>query len=391
VPDDVIVRTTLRELDRDPATARERIGVDSEAGVLTLRGSLASRLPKERAVDVAHVVRGVRAIIDRTEVLPEPRPDYELDFAAAGALAHDPVTSGQRIAARTHQAVVLLSGSVDSNAARRIAEADVLTLPGVRDVVSHLATLPPGAARPTSEPRSDDRIAAEVDRLIRNDPWLDDSHVRVSARAGLVRLEGWVGSAAERARAENDAWAASPTGVDAMGLRLDRFIDDGTLRSAPTTQRSDGELTQALLDAFVRDPRVHPFAPTVEVRGGMVVLTGVAPNQHVARAVDDDARALPGIAGVRDDVKTLPAVYSQTDAEVRDEVARAILRDPALGPSGVEVDVLRGRVFLRGTVASNRDRLRAISIATSAPGARDVHDGLVVAPPETGVTNRQPR
>jgi osmotically-inducible protein OsmY len=235
------------------------------------------------------------------------------------------------------------------------------------------------------------RLAAQVERLVREDAWLDDSHIRVSAVDGVVRLDGWVGSAAERARAENDAWAASPAGVDAKRLRLDGFIDDGTLRANPSTRRSDGELTQALLDAFVRDPRVHPFAPTIEVRNGVVVLTGVAPNPYVARAVDDDARALPGVGDVRDEVKTLPAVYSQTDSEVRNEVAQAILRDPALGASGVSVDVLEGRVFLRGTVPSERDRLRAIAIATSAPGARDVHDGLMVAAPRAGAANMQAR
>jgi osmotically-inducible protein OsmY len=86
-------------------------------------------------------------------------------------------------------------------------------------------------------------------------------------------------------------------------------------------------------------------------------------------------------------VKTAPAVYSQTDSEIRNDVAQAMLRDPALGSSGVSVDVLEGRVFLRGTVRSERDRLRAIAIATSARGTRDVHDGLIVS----GVANMQPR
>jgi osmotically-inducible protein OsmY len=92
---------------------------------------------------------------------------------------------------------------------------------------------------------------------------------------------------------------------------------------------------------------------------------------------------------VRDQVKTLPGVYSESDADIRREVLRVIAREPGLG-AGVSVDVLNGQVFLRGTVPSNSDRLRAIAIAASPPGARDVDDGLVVAPPQTGAASMQP-
>jgi osmotically-inducible protein OsmY len=95
--------------------------------------------------------------------------------------------------------------------------------------------------------------------------------------------------------------------VDASGLVIDQFTDDGTLRATPGRARSDADLEQSLLDAFVRDPRVHPFSPAVAVRGGVVLLMGLAPNVHVARAVDDDARALPGVGAVRDELRALPA------------------------------------------------------------------------------------
>jgi osmotically-inducible protein OsmY len=385
VPDDVIVRTMERELGRDPLTAQERIGVDSQAGVLTLEGPVGSRLTKERAVRIAHVVRGVRAVVDRTEVVAFPRPDYEIDAALAEALSRDPVTAGQPIAARAHEGIALLSGTVDSDATRRIAEARALAIPGVLDAVNELAVR-------TGRP-DDRRMTAEVERLVRDDPWLDDSRVRVTVHSGVVHLDGWVGSPEERARAQSDSWAASPAGVDASGLVIDGFTDDGTLRSTPRLARSDADLEQSLLDAFVRDPRVHPFSPTIEVRGGVVALTGVAPNPHVARAVDEDARALPGAGGVRDEVRTLPAVYEQSDARVRDEILRMLSGDSQLGDVSrtVSVEVVDGRVFLRGTVRSEVDRLRLLAIATSPPGARSVDDGLVVVvAPRAGVASPQP-
>jgi osmotically-inducible protein OsmY len=321
--------------------------------------------------------------VDRTVVAVVPRPDYEIEFAVAGALAHDPATAGEPIAARAHQAVVRLSGDVDSNAARRIAVSDLLAVPGVVDVVDNLVVLP--------GKRADSKLAAQVARIVRDDPWLDDDRILVSARSGVLHLAGSVGSAAERARAENDARAASPAHVDASMLRIENWVDDGTLRSNPDVLHTDGDLDQALHDAFVRDPRIQPFVPTVDVRGRSVVLTGVAPNPEAARAVDEDARNLPGVADVRDAVRTLPAVYEQSDTAITDQVQRTMLRDPHLSAARVTVYVMKGRVYLRGEVPTDTDRLRAISIATSVPGVRDVDDGLGVAPPQLGVTNRQPK
>jgi osmotically-inducible protein OsmY len=171
---------------------------------------------------------------------------------------------------------------------------------------------------------------------------------------------------------------------------VERFIDDGTLRDRPPAPRADGDIGQSLLDAYVRDPRVAPFVPSVDVRDGVVVLTGVAPNPDAARAAGEDARHVPGVVEVRDDIKSAPTVLAESDARVREEVAAAIARDEHLASLGLQVEVLRGRVFLRGAVPSETDRLHAIALASSAAGARDVDDGLVLVP-RPGVTNPQPR
>ncbi len=51
----------------------------------------------------------------------------------------------------------------------------------------------------------------------------------------------------------------------------------------------------------------------------------------------------------------------------------------------LSVNVQNGQVFLRGTVHSEADRLHAIALATSAPGARNVEDSIVLVP-QLGVT-----
>jgi osmotically-inducible protein OsmY len=369
-----IVAVLLRELDGDDVVAREHVDVDCANGVLTLRGEVGDRLAKQRAVAIAQVVRGVRAIVDRISVVPRPRPDYELEFVAAGALANDPTTAGQAIGAHARAGVVHLAGNADSNAARQIAENDILATPGVVDVVDDLAVV--------QGKRGDAQLRSEVERVMRDDPWLDDARVRVAVEDGVVEITGIVKSAAERGRAEGDARATSPRGVDVVALRINA-VSDGTWRDQPAAARTDEELARAYVDAVARDPRVHPFLPGIQVRDRVVVITGEAPDVDAAQAAADDARNLPGVADTHVDVRVAPAV-GESDRAVLYQARGAIEHDPHLSSRHIAVEVFHGRVSLRGSVGSEADRRRAIAAVTSVPGARGVDDDLVVDPPTLG-------
>jgi osmotically-inducible protein OsmY len=366
-----IVAVLLRELHRDAAVSRERIDVDCAHGVLTMQGEVSERLAKERAVAIAQVVRGVRAIVDRITVAARPRPDYELDFVAAAALAGDPVTAGEGIGAHARAGVVHLVGNVDSNATRRIAESDVRGIPGVIEVADDLAVAPGG--------RSDGRLRSEVLRTMRDDPWLDDARVQIATQNGVVHVSGFVNSAAERARAESDARATTPRDVDVAELRI-AVTSDGTWREMPAAPRTDDEIAQAFVDAMTRDPRVRAFKPVVQVRDRVIVITGEALDADAAQAVAEDARNLPGVADSHVEIAIAPAV-DEDDRAVLFKARGAIEHDPHLAARHLVVQVFHGRVSLRGSVASEADRRRAIAAVASVPGARGVDDELTVDPP----------
>jgi osmotically-inducible protein OsmY len=352
-------------------------------GVVTLQGRVGNRLAKQRAGEIAHVARGVRAIVDLIDVTPESPPEHALEFVAASVLSHDRATMGEGILAQAHGNVVQLSGDVDSIAALRIAEQDVLGIPGVRGVFNALAVRPMSVG--------DEGLVAVVERTVRSDPWLDSSRVQVSVEQGVVSLKGWVRSAAERARAESDARAASPRDVELSALRIDAREDDATVRATPEQGIPDRDVAQALKDAFVIDPRVRSFAPTVNVRHGVVVLTGVAPNARALQAAGEDARNAPGVADVQNDMKDQAAAIRTSDEGVKTQVLGAMALDPSgLGTLPIGVNVRWGRVQLQGTVPTSADRLHAIAVAAAVPGAMDVDDGLAVVPARVGVTNAQP-
>jgi osmotically-inducible protein OsmY len=193
----------------------------------------------------------------------------------------------------------------------------------------------------------------------------------------------------EKARVEDDARMATPNELDATGLRVDRWTDDGTLRARPPLSRSDREIGQTVFDAYVADPRVHPFVPTIDVRDHVVILTGVAPNAETKAAARQDAENTTGVLDVRDDTKLMTGVVHRTDAEIRAEVLDALARDGLLRRLRLSVEVVDGCVYLRGKVHSETDRLHAIALSTSARGTRRVDDGLELVP-QLGAASMQP-
>lgn len=385
VPDATLEKVLAGELAADRAFVHPTIGITSRRGIVTLAGTVDSQWAKARAVELARVVRGVRAVVDRIDVLQRARPDYELDATVAYEVSRDPaIAEGERIVPHARDGVVNLTGLVDSAGARVVAERDVLRIQGVRSVTNHLEVSPH-----RREPGS---VEALAKRLLRDDPWLGDMDVRVRVDDDALHLAGFVAGPRQWARARVDAsLASSLVSVDMSSLSVDRGADDGTTREGPVAGRSDGDIGQALLDACVVDPRVPPFVPTVDVVAGVVVLTGVAPNPRAAFAVADDARNVVGAAAVHDDLKTVPTVYEQSDDSIAAQIRRTLAADPRLARASIDVDVRRGRVFLRGTVADAPDRVRAIDLAMIPPGARDVFDGLAVTAWPPGAASAQPQ
>ncbi len=301
ITDAQIIDVLRRELWQDAAAGREMVRLRSVGGIVTLSGTVSTRLAQLRAVEIAHVVRGVRGVVDRIVVACPPRPERELEQAVSTVLERDPVTADLGLAVHASAEVVMLSGVVGSNATRRAAEEDALSVMGVREVVDHLAVVP-GA-------RSDARLRAEATRVIRQDAWVDSSRLSIDASAGVVRLSGQVDSEVERARAQNDARAATPLAVDIGALRVVRPpADDGTLRAVAAEVPRDADIAETVAEVYSRDARLRTSMPLVEVRDGVVFLGGYTASAEAARAAEDDARNVLGVTDVRAKFPQRPSI-----------------------------------------------------------------------------------
>jgi len=74
------------------------LDVSTSQGIVTLSGSVNNILAKERSLNMAESIRGVRGVIDRIAVMPVSRSDADIRKDIQAALRQDPATESYRVA-----------------------------------------------------------------------------------------------------------------------------------------------------------------------------------------------------------------------------------------------------------------------------------------------------
>lgn len=190
-----------------------RITVDDQ---VRLAGEVADVRAKHKAVRLARQTAGRDDVLDELTVeRGEVRGVRALRQAAIATLQAEsalaevmivegreaPAESGRRgwIAVDVEDARIVLTGVLDGQVQRRLAEALCWWLPGAGDVVSRIHVEP-------SEPETDAGLASAIEVALEKDPSVNADQIAIGARDGVVRLEGVVDNE-ERARlAELDCW-----------------------------------------------------------------------------------------------------------------------------------------------------------------------------------------
>ena len=365
------------ELAYDKAVPLNDIDIRTTNGIATLSGTVSTILAKERAAQLAETVKGVRSVVNTIDVKPYwGRMDWEIESDVDQALVSDPATESWEIAAEVQNKTVYLSGTVDSWHERELAERVAKGVRGVAAVENDLSIS-------YDEERTDAEIRAEVEHALRWDGLVDHSLIEVDVSAGEVELSGQVGSAAEKRRAERDAWVYGTEMVAAEALTVDPAVHDEAQREREYVVKSEEEVREAIKDALVYDPRVYSFDVDVDVTGSAVTLRGRVDNMKAKRAAAQVARRTWGVAAVTNRIRVRPAAVE--DTEVARDIGNAIARDPYIERYEIDVDVTNGTAKLSGTVDSYFEKARAEDIAVRTNGVSEVRNGLEVDYPESWI------
>jgi osmotically-inducible protein OsmY len=374
LPDGDIAQAIQRHFKEQGLGRLEHVQVAVTQGIAALSGSVGDLSAKERAVGIAGTLKGVRAVVDQLTVTPVARTDDQLKSDVASALQLDIATRPYAIAVVVKDGKVTLSGTADSWQQKTLFADVAKTVPGVK-AINNAVTVHYAMDRPASE------VATDVRHRIANDLWLDGNGLGVTVTGHTVHLIGLVGSFGQKMRARSDGWVAGVDNVDDDGVLVDWYAQNDQRHVTDFPPRSDAEIAQAVRDAFRFDPRLKTLVPQVVVQNGAVVLSGAVDSSKARRAAEVDAKDTVGVWNVRDEVLVQPAA-KPTDPDI-DRVARRLLADDLFLSDGksIQVSTAKGKVALKGTVASGFERFDAIADVESVPGVSEIDDGLVVKRP----------
>ena len=220
--------------------------------------------------------------------------------------------------------------------------------------------------------RYDQQIQQAANHKLHNEKHLQS--VSTSVEDGIVILTGTVGLYQDKLDAAKKVKKLS----NVSGVRNDITVAG---ESVPDAQLAKKLTKKLAYDRVGYYDNAFNFV-AVDVKDGVVTLTGDALYDVPKDMALDIVARTAGVKDVVNDVKVLPV--SIFDDSIRLRTARAIYRDSVLGRYATDpVDPIRivvenGHVTLYGTVQSVMDKNIAGIRASSVPGSFSVENKLVV-------------
>ncbi|HZR83807.1 MAG TPA: BON domain-containing protein [Candidatus Binatia bacterium] len=294
------------------------INVDTVDGRVTLHGKVTSEQEKARAADVARKIDGTREVRNLLQVVTagaNARTDAKDDRVKADvqkALADTPQLAGSDITVESvNGGVVLLAGRAESFEDHLTAVSTAAGVPGVRRVASEIKS--PDALADAEVRREGDRrtagetahaasatvsdawITSQAKMRLLADPDTPALDVNVDTDRGVVTLFGMVSSDKQKAAAEADARKVN--GVHQVRNELQ--VVPSSRQDA--VEAKDDDLQKAVEQSLERRSSLAKADIDVEVKNGVVRLTGDVPSSFDRVTAAVAARSTPGVRSVISD------------------------------------------------------------------------------------------
>jgi hyperosmotically inducible protein len=290
------------------------INVDTVDGRVTLHGKVRTEAEKKKAADTVAKIDGATEVKNLLQVVPASKEaaveksDEQITTGVKDAFAKDRALSSSGINVQSvNKGVVLLAGETPSMTTHLRAITTAAAVPGVRRVATEVKggeqiadvevgqqtrdRIETGGAK-AGDTVSDAWITSATKlRLLANSetPALD---INVDTTAGQVTLFGIVPTSAAKATAEAEARKVS--GV--KGVNNDLQVVAASKQDAVAAK--DEDIESAVEQALERRQAVTGDAIAVDVKAGVVRLTGTVPNEAARVTAATTARATKGVKAV---------------------------------------------------------------------------------------------
>jgi len=314
-PDAWVTTKTKMALLTTEGVSGTAIDIDTVNGRVTLHGKVATQAEKDKAAAIAKGIDGVTEVRNLLQVVPEAQSkpvsvaDSDLKDRIEKALKADQTVAKSSISVESvNNGVVLLSGNAASLNAHLRAIEVAGRVPGVRRVASEIKSpdtiadaeiykeRPSNAGDAPHTPTDYYVTSMTKMRLLANSdtPALD---INVDTRDGVVTLFGIVPTAQAKAAAEAEARKVS----GAKNVRNELQIVPEQARDKVEVR--DEDLMKKVDAAFDTRPPLRDADITVEVKNGVVRLTGSVPSQGDRLEAAVAARSVAGVRSVRDELR----------------------------------------------------------------------------------------
>jgi osmotically-inducible protein OsmY len=213
---------------------------------------------------------------------------------------------------------------------------------------------------------SDHQLRQEVLDELDFEPRINAAHIGVIAKDGVVTLNGFVASYAEKYAAE--AAARRVKGVRAIAEEIE-------IRLANDKKQADDEIAERALRILHWDVLVPEDGIAVTVEKGVVTLRGTVDWHYQKSEAEYDVRKLSGVVRV---VNELNLRSPGRTAEVKGQIEKALQRSAQIEAARITVETEGGKVILKGKVHDWYERDLIERAAWSVPGVTEVHDRLTL-------------
>lgn len=370
--DSTMQEAVMKKLEAHPYVSTGQLDVKAENGFITLTGSVNNILVRDKAIELASMIKGVRGVINLIRVEPHAIGDLELKNNIEYALAHDPVLESFTIGVEVSEGDVNLQGMVTSWHEKNLAEEVTKRVTGVRSVENNIAFL-------YREDRPDEEIRQDVTSLLRNDMRIQDGLIDVSVEAGAVRLSGKVGNLSEKNIATTLAWVSGTDTVITEDLEVLSEDPDPLMRKDKYIQKLDRDIIRDIEQAYLQDPRLVQHDIQVEIVNDTVVLTGHVSNLRAKKAAGQNARNIVGVWNVKNNI-TVKTFQPEPPETVADNAKVVIEQHPVLSDRQIVVsDKGGGDIILEGEVMYYVEKVQAEEIVSEVKGVVDITNNLEVA------------
>lgn len=143
-------------------------------------------------------------------------------------------------------------------------------------------------------------------------------------------------------------------------------------------------ISQQVHGALTRDTRInlHDSELSILENDGDVTLRGTVPSVAAKRLAVRLARSVPGVRGVRDDLRVAVA-SPMGDLQIADHVRHALIQERNIEENRIEIATdPQGGVTLQGTVHSLVQRRLCEVLCWWVPGVTAVNNLIAVDPPD---------